>query len=365
MYDAIIIGARCAGSPLGMLMARAGHRVLVVDRATFPSDALSTHAVTGDAPERIARWGLWETVTARTAPTQGTRFGVQGQVFDIPGVSVSPRRTVLDKILVDAAREAGAEVREGFSVSKLLRDDAGAVCGIEGRGSDGETVTERARIVIGADGRNSMVAKEVAPEEYNALPGITCGYYSYFEGYPHDNRIEVHFGDGLACFVFPTSDGQVCLGTEHRDSDWEALRADTEGEVARSFERLGLGEAYARAKRVEEWRGVLRPAGYFRKPFGPGWALVGDAGYLKDPILGQGINDAFRDAELLANALHAAWKGETPLEVALGGYQQARDGASGGVYALNHEFSKLAVTPGHVQMLIAGIEMMKQQAAAG
>lgn len=364
MYDAIIIGARCAGSPLGMLLAEKGRRVLVVDRATFPSDTLSTHAISADAAGKLRAWGLWERLAERTEPTTGTRFHVQGQTFEMTDTSINPRRTVLDAALVDAARAAGAEVREGFSVSKLLRDKSGALCGIEGHGRDGVTVTEQARIVVGADGRNSMVVKETGAEEYNTLPGDTCGYYSYFEGYPHESRQELHFADGLACFVFPTSDGQTCLGTEHIAGHFQDLRADIDGGVARSFEAVGLGEQYAKARRVEEWRGANRLPNYFRKPYGPGWALVGDSGYMKDPILGMGINDAFRDAELLAGALDRAWRGEAELDGALAGYQKARDAATGPVYAMNYEFSKLKVTPQHVQMLLMGAQMMRQQAEA-
>ncbi|MBE0610887.1 MAG: FAD-dependent monooxygenase, partial [Dehalococcoidia bacterium] len=127
MYDAIVVGARCAGSPTAMLLARNGHRVLVVDRATFPSDTLSTHFMTPDGVERLREWGLLDRVLATGCPQlHGTQRSLQGMALPADPndpLTIAPRRTVLDKILVDAAREAGAEVREGTSVDSLIVED--------------------------------------------------------------------------------------------------------------------------------------------------------------------------------------------------------------------------------------------------
>ena len=171
-YDVIVVGARCAGSPTAMLLARKGYRVLVVDRATFPSDTVSTHVVQPLGVAALARWGLLDRLAATGCPpihTYAFDFG-PFTISGSPGTADAPvaycaRRTVLDKLLVDAASEAGAEIREAFTVEEVLIED-GRVVGIRGRAKSGETVTERARLVVGADGRYSVVASAVQPEQY-------------------------------------------------------------------------------------------------------------------------------------------------------------------------------------------------------
>src|ERR1700674_4329287 len=189
MYDAIIVGARCAGSPLAMLLARAGHRVLVVDRSTFPSDIMSTHFIQPEGVKRLQEWGLYDRVMATNCPAiPRITFHLSGVPMPTPQDpalpdAICPRRTVLDNILVRAAREAGAEVREGFSVQEILIEN-GVVVGLRGCNSDGAVVEERAHVTIGADGRHSIVARSVDAAEYDTRPADTCGYYSYFSGVP-------------------------------------------------------------------------------------------------------------------------------------------------------------------------------------
>ena len=192
-YDAIVVGARCAGSPTAMLLARKGYRVLVVDRATFPSDTLSTHLIHAPGVAALQRWGLLDQVSPPAA-RRSRRYSFDFGTFTITGrlapptasrPPTRPRRTVLDKILVDAAAAAGAEVREGFTVDEVIVED-GAVVGIRGHGAGGTSVVERARIVIGADGRNSHVAKVVKPEQYNEKPNLQWSYYTYWSGLPVD-----------------------------------------------------------------------------------------------------------------------------------------------------------------------------------
>ncbi len=366
MYDAIIVGARCAGSPLGMLLAKAGHKVLVVDRASFPSDMLSTAALTGEAIPHLKEWGIYDKLKAAGTPEiWETVMRAGGGEFRAPhelmGPSMAPRRTVLDTLLVDAAREAGAEVREEFSVMQLLRDADGAVIGIEGHGADGETVAERAKIVIGADGRNSFVARQVGAEKYKERPAVTCGYYSYFTGFPQAG-ISIDFLPDRAAFVFPSNYGQVCLGIEAKTELFERFRSDIEGFFRETYAQIpGMTERFAESTRVERWMGANQLPNFYRKPFGPGWALVGDAGYLKDPIMGQGINDAFRDAAALAKALDSAWTGKEPLDDALAAYQKGRDDASAMFYEMNYMMSQMNVTAQHMQMMQMGVE---QQIAA-
>src|SRR3989440_8742570 len=180
-YDAIVVGARCAGSPTAMLLARKGYRVLVVDRATFPSDTLSTHVLHPPGAAALNRWDLLDQLTATGCPPIGT-YAFDFGPFTIAGapgtddspVAYCPRRTVLDKLLVDAASGAGAEVREEFAVEDVVIEDD-RVVGIRGHGKDGQTVTERANVVVGADGRFSKVAASVGPEQYHEKPQILCG----------------------------------------------------------------------------------------------------------------------------------------------------------------------------------------------
>src|SRR5438045_803498 len=173
MYDAIVIGARCAGSPTAMLLARQGYRVLLLDKASFPSDTLSTHYIHQPGVARVKRWGLLDRVAASNCPPVRRQmldvgpFAVVGSPPPVDGVAdgYAPRRTVLDQILVEAAVAAGAELREHFSMDDLVTD-GGRVVGIRGRAVGGGTVTEKARIVIGADGLHSMVARSVQAATY-------------------------------------------------------------------------------------------------------------------------------------------------------------------------------------------------------
>jgi flavin-dependent dehydrogenase len=259
---------------------------------------------------------------------------------------------VIDKVLADAAVEAGAEVRFGTSVQELLVE-GGAVVGVRVRSGDSST-EERATVVIGADGKNSVVAKSVKAEEYNTHPGTTAGYYSYWSGIPYTGT-ELMIMPGRAAFIFPTNDDLVCLGVEFIAAEhFEEWRKDPEPRLYETYDEFGLGERIRGGKREEKMFGMRWPGDYYRKPFGPGWALVGDAGFLKDPILGQGMNDAFRDADLLAEALDAGLSGRVPLDEALAGYQAQRDAASAEAYELNYEFSKLNPTPELLGRMAAG-----------
>lgn len=196
-YDAIIVGARCAGSPTAMLLARMGYRVLVVDRATFPSDTLSTHVVHPKGADMLARWKLLEGLVATGCPpihTYAFDFG-PFTIAGTPGtadapVSYCPRRTMLDKLLVDAAVQAGAEVREGFTVDEVV-SDGGRVVGIRGHSKGGQVIEERARVVVGADGRHSVVAGAVRPEQYHQKAPLLASYYSYWSGLPMNGRFEI------------------------------------------------------------------------------------------------------------------------------------------------------------------------------
>ena len=304
MYDAIVVGARCAGSPTAMLLARKGYRVLLVDKATFPSDTISTHYIHQISIARLKRWGLLErVVSSNCPPICKTIFDVDsytlvGSPPPVDGVAeaYSVRRFILDKILVDAAVEAGAELREAFSVEELVRD-GGRVTGIRGHSVGGSPVTETARVVIGADGRNSLVARTVQAPAYTTHPPFTCIYYAYWSGVPTD-ALEYYPREGLGIVVFPTNDGLTCISTSCPSKDFHAFRSDIEGNFWQQLERVPTFAERVRAgKREERFLGTGDLPHFFHKLYGPGWALVGDAGYHKDPLNGEGITDAFRDAE--------------------------------------------------------------------
>ncbi len=181
-----------------MLLARKGYKVLVVDKATFPSDTISTHLVHPPGVAALKRWGLLDRVLATGCPPIDT-YSFDFGPFTISGapgtddspVAYGPRRTVLDKLLVDAASEAGAEVREGFTVEDVVIDD-GRATGVRGHSKGGRTVTEQARVVIGADGLHSLVARAVRPEQYNEKPKLLAAYYTYWSGLPTNGRFETY-----------------------------------------------------------------------------------------------------------------------------------------------------------------------------
>jgi flavin-dependent dehydrogenase len=332
MYDAIIVGARCAGSPLAMLLARKGHSVLAVDKSAFPSDIMSTHFIQPDGVAKLEKWGLLDAVRATNCPPI-TKMSAHIGGMAIPAPpppegalpAYCPRRTVLDKILVDGARAAGAEVRERFSVQDVTTED-GRVTGIRGRDASGADVVEQAQITVGADGIHSLVARAVNPAAYDEVPALTCGYYSYFSGVPMDGA-EFHIGEGVGVLAFPTNDGLVCIAVGRPIAAFQEYRSDYEANFMQYLAQASpdLAARVWAGKREERFIGTADTANYFRKPYGPGWALVGDAGYHRDPVTGLGIADAFRDAELLADAMDEGFSGRAPLEDALAEYERKRN----------------------------------------
>ena len=364
-YDAIVVGARCGGSPTAMLLARSGYRVLLVDKATFPSDTMSTHFIHPPGVAALGRWGILERLEATNCPP------VAKYSFDFGPVTISgtprpangtasaygPRRIVLDALLVEAAVGAGAELREAFTVEEILVED-GRVAGIRGHAKDGATVTERARVVIGADGKHSLVAKAVQAERYSEAPPLAPSYYTYWSGLPTDTfETYVRAEDDRGWGVLPTHDDLTCVVMGWPLAQFEANRKDVEGTYMKSFELAPeFAERISGAKREARFQGIRDLPGYFRKPYGPGWALVGDAGYHKHPLTAYGITDAFRDAETVAAALDDAFSGRNDYEEAMASYQRSRDEQSQPIYQLTCEFAKLEPPPPEMQQLFGALQ---------
>jgi 2-polyprenyl-6-methoxyphenol hydroxylase-like FAD-dependent oxidoreductase len=345
-----------------MLLAQQGHRVLLVDRARFPSDTLSTHYIWPPGIACLQRWGLLDRVAASNCPPIRTigldlgDFQLVGELPPFEGVAecLVPRRTLLDKLLIDAAAQAGAEVREEFSVTGLTASD-GRVTGIRGHYRGGPDADEQARIVIGADGRDSLIAKTVQAEEYNVRPMLTCGYYAYWSDVP-PHLTAIHPRARRTVISFPTNDGLTITYVACPRDEFEAVRANPSRHIADSLGLVADFEELFRAgRRVEQVRGTGTLPNFFRKAHGNGWALVGDAGYHKDPILGQGISDALRSAEWLADAVHAGLSGSQKMDEALAGYQRIRDEHFMPMYDFNCNQASLEPPPAEMIALFGAL----------
>jgi flavin-dependent dehydrogenase len=307
----------------------------------------------------LDRWGLLDRVVdTGCPPIAAYRFDFgEVVVAGTPGtndapVAYAPRRTLLDKILLDAAVKAGAEVREGFTVDSVVVDDDGRVTGV--RGGRRSTV-ERARVVVGADGWRSLLARKVSPERYHEKPKLLAGYYSYWSGLPTDGRVEMYVRPGRGFAAVPTNDGLTLVIVAWPYREFEANRADVERHY---MDALALVPAFAErvgaARRVERFAGTAVP-NFFRRPYGPGWALVGDAGYSRDFITGQGIQDAFHDAELCAYGLDEALSGRRPFADAMYAYQVVRDARVLPMYEFTCGLATLEPPPPELMQVITGI----------
>lgn len=361
-YDAIIIGSRVAGAATAMLLARGGYRVLVIDRSTFPSDTISTHIVWQRGVNHLIDWGLGERLPELGAPALETMvldFGTLALSGKPPAVgratyAFAPRRKRLDPMIVEAAAESGAEVREGFSVEAILFDE-NRVTGIRGRDRSGASVEEHATVVIGADGVHSTLARNVQPAEYNVRPSLTCWYYSYWSGLRQD-RLRLFSRPQSAFGAIPTSDGLACVAVAWPQRCFADVKADIEGHYLSALGAApALKEEVLSGRREERYYGTGHVPNYFRKPYGRGWALVGDSGYHKDPILAQGISDALRDAGLLAKALNSVFTDQATWDAAMAGYETARNAAVEEMYSLNAEYALLEPPPPEAQMLMAAL----------
>ena len=360
-FDVIIVGARCAGSPTAMLLAQKGYRVLVVDRANFPSDTVSTHILHPLGVGAMSRWGILDRLVATGCPPIHTYtfdfgpFTISGAPgTDEAPVAYCPRRTILDKLLVDAAAQSGAEIREGFSVEEILVED-GRVVGIKGRSKHGSPVIERAPVVVGADGRTSLLAEAVQAEQYDEKPPLLAAYYTYWSGLPMAGRFEQYSRERCGFAVAPTHDDLTMVIVGWPIAEFAENKKDIEGHYLKTVELApDFAERLRGAKQEARFAGAAVP-NYFRKPYGRGWALVGDAGYNRDFITGQGIMDAFHDAELCATALDTAFSGRKPFDAAMSEYQHTRDARVKAMYEFTCQLATLEPPSSEILQLFGAI----------
>ncbi|HEU5266661.1 MAG TPA: FAD-dependent oxidoreductase [Jatrophihabitans sp.] len=331
-YDVVIVGGRVAGAATALLLARAGARVAVVERSPRGSDTLSTHGLMRAGVRQLSRWGmLGDVVAAGTPAIRETTFhyadGESTQVAIRPSAGVdalyAPRRQLLDRILIDAAADAGADIRHETTVVGLRRDENGRVSGVRTRVDD-----IPAAITVGADGVRSVVAKQVAAPVRRRGRAASAVLYRHHADL-RATGYEWAYGIGGAAGFLPTNDGMTCVFVAttpgrmrrlvRRGGTEQAFHTLLEEAAPRMAPRVAAAPA---AGRMFGWPGL---PGYLRHSWGPGWALVGDAGYYKDPLTTHGMTDALRDAELLADELLECLAGVTPEAVALTRYQATRD----------------------------------------
>ncbi len=332
MYDVVIVGSRCAGASLAMLLARSGHRVALVDRASFPSDTMSTHFLWQRGAARLQAWGLLDALESRgCAPIDQITFDVgpvqlSGIGPPVGGVhrTYCPRRTVLDGLLVDAATSAGAELIDRFTVDDVVWSD-GRVTGVVGHHTPGRQITLQSKVVVGADGRQSKIGRSVQAQTYRQHGSKTGVRYSYWSGLQHLGA-SFHARHGRLVLVWPTNDQLTCLYVGTSVDEFRATRHKVESHFLDSISFVpGLRDATSAGERTHRFVGTDDLPNGYRCSAGPGWALVGDAGHHKDPSTGMGMSDAFVAAETLASAIHAGLNGVVPMDTALARYQQERD----------------------------------------
>ena len=360
-HDVVVVGARCAGAATALLLARAGHDVVLVDRARLPGDTNSTHSLVRGGVVQLSRLGLLDEVLATGAPAiRSVSFHQYGPAAPAPvrlpvkdkaGVDhmLAPRRHVLDRVLADAAVRAGATLLDRTTVDGIVRDDGGRVRGVTATAEDGTPMRLTARLVVGADGVRSRIAPLVGAEVVEShAPSGAC-LYTYVGGQDWDG-FEFHLGDHAFGGVFPTHFGEACvwlIRPEHLARPVLSAGADRLEAWTEALESTlpGLAERVREGRVSAPLRGAVRLPNHVRRAAGPGWALVGDAGYHRDPITGHGMTDAFRDADLLAEAADRALRDPCEEAGAMRHFERERDRALAETFRLTRALA--AFPPAH------------------
>jgi 2-polyprenyl-6-methoxyphenol hydroxylase-like FAD-dependent oxidoreductase len=368
-YDVIVVGARVAGAATAMLLARQGLRVLAVDRASFPSDTISSHQLQVPGAALLHQWGLLGRLTAAgTPPARRVRFDAGGGLvmdgqfpaYDGVDAMYSPRRSLLDSLLVEAAREAGAEVRENFRVTQLTAS-GNRITGITGSARGRPAVTETADLVIGADGKRSLVAAAAGARRYRERPVRSFASYSYWTGVPVSGG-EIYQRPGRAVAVFPTNGDRTMIYVAAPLTEFATARADLQAHYLTSLGLCGdLGERARSGTRVERLRTTPDQPNTFRCSHGPGWALAGDAGVVMDSVSAQGMTNALRDASYLSDAVVAGLGGSRPLAAALHDHQRRRDRAIRGMYDFTLDLAAFAPATAGQRLFLAAVAADQQE----
>ena len=342
-YDVVVVGGRVAGASTALLLAQAGVNVALVDRGRRGSDIVSTHGLMRAGVLQLSRWGvLPDIIAAGTPPIRKVIFHytdrqpVRVTLRPSAGVDAlyAPRRHLIDRLLVDAAAAAGAELLHETTATELLRDPRGRVAGVRVLGRRGNTADIGASFTVGADGLRSTVAAGVAAPVLRQ--GMTEGayLYRYFEDLPAEGY-EWGYGDRSAAGLIPTNDA-TCVFVATAPAALRRLRRDGSDQAFNTVLATaapGFVERVAAATPASSLHGWAGARGFLRRCYGPAWALVGDAGYFKDPITTHGMSDAMRDAELLTQALLGVLSG-SPEAATLATYERTRDSLSSQLFTV-------------------------------
>jgi flavin-dependent dehydrogenase len=317
---------------------------MAVDRSDYACDTLSTHALMRGGVLQLLRWGvLRDVVAAGTPPVREAVFHYGNDEVTVPigpkyGVDAlyAPRRILLDRLLVDAARASGAEIRYRLRAVDLLYSLRRRVTGIVVVDPDGRSERIMADVVIGADGLRSTVARLVDVEPYRVGRHASAILYAYWHGL--DVRgYNWYYNRNVTAGAIPTNNGWTCVFVALPAA---SFRAAVSGGVEAGYRRL---LAHAAPRLIGSLRGdpigfhaFSGQTGFMRQSWGPGWALVGDAGCFRDPTTAHGITDALRDADLLAQAVVDG------SEQAFAEYQAERDAVSGSIFETTDEIASFA-----------------------
>jgi 2-polyprenyl-6-methoxyphenol hydroxylase-like FAD-dependent oxidoreductase len=375
-FDVVVVGARAAGAATAMLLARLGHDVVLVDRATFPADTVSTHQIARSGVVQLHRWGVLDSVLASGAPAlRQVTFTAEGDsatrvIADKAGVDflVAPRRYILDTVMIEASVRSGVQLRQGVVVTRVGRDATGRATGVHGYDAAGRPVDIHARFVVGADGLGSTVARSVGAGVVDNRHRNGAVQYAYFADVDWCG-LEFFVADRALAGVFPTHHGEACvwIGTPAADAHAARRRSASRAQAFTAVLTRTAPELTARlreGRRTSPVSGMLRMPNILRAAHGAGWALVGDAGYHRDALTGYGLSDAYRDAEILAVALHRALRGDVEEMSALAAYQSDRDRRLRSIFELTCALAEYPPPPRFVELQKALGRAIDNEAAA-